>query len=85
MAMEIIGPMPKKRNGNRFVVVIPDRYFKLREAINTKTTPELKVAIIFMDYWILPYEIPELKLTKNGTQFIGKFFNELSPIWRLSA
>lgn len=76
-ARNMLGPLPKTSNRNRFVVAMTDRYSKLTRARPTKTTPAPQVATIFMKDWIMPYEIPEQLLTDYGPQFVSTFFQSL--------
>ena len=74
VAMDILGPLPKTKQGNQFVVVLTDRYSKLTRAIPTGKTTATTVATIFVDHWVIPYGIPNYVLTDNGPQFVAKFF-----------
>lgn len=75
--MDILGSLLKTSTGNRFVVVITDRYSKLTRAVPTKTNTAPQIVTIFMGNWAMPYGIPEFHLTDNGAQFFGKFFNSM--------
>lgn len=69
--MDILGLLPKMLNGNQFVLVMTDHYSR---AVPTCKTTALHIASIFMDLWILPYEIPAPMLTNNGIQVVSKLF-----------
>lgn len=56
---DILGPLPETKFGNRFVVVITDRFSKLIREILTKEETTAHIAEIFLDARIMPYEIPE--------------------------
>ncbi|MEM7496351.1 MAG: integrase, partial [Myxococcota bacterium] len=66
IAIDILGPLPRSKRGNKHVLVITDRYSKLTRtvAMNKITAPH--VAEAFLDNWIMPYGIPNALLSDNG-------------------
>jgi transposase InsO family protein len=74
VAMDILGPLPKTRHGNRFRLVIVDRYSKITRTVPLRTTTALVVAQAFCDHWIFVYGPPVSLLTDNGPQFTDNFF-----------
>jgi hypothetical protein len=74
VAMDILGPLPKTRHGNRFLLVIADRYSKLTRTVPLRVTTALAVAQAFCDHWVFVYGPPVSLLTDNGPQFAAKFF-----------
>mgnify|MGYP003561719933 FL=1 len=74
MAMDILGPLPKTEHGNRFLLVITDRFSKLTRTVPLRTITALVVAKAFCDAWVFSYGPPRYLLTDNGTQFNAKFF-----------
>ena len=74
MAMDILGPLPKTEHGNRFLLVITDRFSKLTRTVPLRTITALVVAKAFCDAWVFSYGPPHYLLTDNGTQFNAKFF-----------
>jgi transposase InsO family protein len=74
VAMDILGPLPKTRHGNRFLLVIADRYTKLTRTVPMRVTTAVAVAQAFCDQWVFVYGPPVTLLTDNGPQFAAKFF-----------
>ena len=75
VAMDILGPLTTTDRGNRFLLVITDRYSKLTRAFPLSTTTADVVAQVFFDGWVASgYGIPSILLTDNGPQFCAKFF-----------
>ena len=74
VAMDILGPLPKTEHGNRFLLVITDRFSKLTRTVPLRTITALVVAKAFCDAWVFSYGPPRYLLTDNGTQFNAKFF-----------
>jgi Integrase zinc binding domain/Chromo (CHRromatin Organisation MOdifier) domain len=74
VAMDILGPLPKTEHGNRFLLVISDRFSKLTRTVPIRTITALGVAKAFCDAWVFSYGPPRYLLTDNGTHFNAKFF-----------
>jgi transposase InsO family protein len=72
--MDILGPLPKTERGNRFLLVISDRFSKLTRTVPLRTITSLVVAKAFCDTWVFYYGPPRYLLTGNGTQFNAKLF-----------
>ena len=49
VAMDLLGPLPKTEHGNKFVLVITDRFSKLTRSIAVRTTNAAVVANAFSD------------------------------------
>jgi Integrase core domain/Integrase zinc binding domain len=77
VAIDILGPLPKTVHGNRFLLVILDRFSKLTRTIPMRTTTSLAVSKAFCTHWCFAYGPPTFLLSDNGTQFTAKFFIEL--------
>ena len=74
VAMDILGPLPKTKHGNRFLLVITDRYSKVTKTVPLRIITALSVAKSFCDHWVFAYGAPVSLLTDNGPQFTAKFF-----------
>jgi transposase InsO family protein len=74
VAIDILGPLPKTGHGNRFLLVMTDRFSKLTRTVPLRTTTALVCARAFCDHWVYSYGAPRHVLTGNGPQFTAKFF-----------
>jgi hypothetical protein len=74
IAMDILGPLPKTKHGNRFLLVIADRFSKLTRTVPLRTITALTVAQMFCEHWVFVYGPPVSVLTDNGPQFASRFF-----------
>jgi Chromo (CHRromatin Organisation MOdifier) domain/Integrase core domain/Integrase zinc binding domain len=74
VSMEIVGPLPKTVHGNRFLLVITDRFSKLTRTVPLRTITALSVAKAFCDAWVFSYGPPRYLLTDNGAKSAAKFF-----------
>jgi Integrase zinc binding domain/Integrase core domain len=75
--IDILGPLPKTAHGNRFLLVISDRFSKLTRTVPMRTNTALAVAKAFCDHWVFAYGPPRFLLSDNGTQFTAKLFVEV--------
>jgi hypothetical protein len=74
VALDILGPLPRTRHGNRFLLVISDRYSKVTKTVPLRTFTAFLVARAICDHWAYVYGPPVSFLTDNGPQFAAKFF-----------
>lgn len=78
--MDILGPHPKTKCGNQYILVITDRYYKKSREIWMSNTKEPHILFHLLDYCIVPYRVPILTLTDRGLRFVGKLFTKLSGL-----
>jgi transposase InsO family protein len=74
LAMDILGPLPRTKHGNRFLLVIADRYAKVTRTVPLRTVTALSVAKAFDDQCVYVYGPKVSLLSENGPQFTAKFF-----------
>jgi transposase InsO family protein len=74
VAMDILGPLPRKKHGNRFLLEIADRYTKVTRTVPLRNVTALSVARAFVDQLVHVYGPPVPLLTDNCPQFMAKFF-----------
>jgi hypothetical protein len=72
--MDILGPLPRTKHGNRFLLVISDRYSKVTKTIPLRIVTALSVARAFCDHRAYVYGPPVSLLTDIGPQFTAKVF-----------
>jgi IS30 family transposase len=73
VSLDILGPLPKTEHGNRFLLVITDRFSKLTRTVPLRTISAFVVAQAFCEHWVFVYGPPRYSLTDNGAQFSAKF------------
>jgi transposase InsO family protein len=74
VAMDILGPLLRTKHGNIFLLVIADRYSKVKKTIPLRTVTALSVSRAFCDHLAYVYGPPVSLLTDNGPLFTAKFF-----------
>jgi hypothetical protein len=52
VAMDILGPLPRTKHGNRFLLVIADPYTKVTRTVPLRKVTALSVARAFVDQWV---------------------------------
>lgn len=77
IAIKILGPLVKATNGNPFLVILTDQYFKLARAVPTSRKSATHISFLFYDHSIAPYGASAYLLTENGKQFASKLFETI--------
>ena len=76
IGMDVVGPLPRSRTGNRFVLVVLDYATRYPEAIPLRTVDAEQVAEALMGFFPsvgIPVEI----LTDQGSNFMSKLLKEV--------
>ena len=79
--MDIVGPLPVTRSGNRYILTIMDRYSRLVKLVPLPITTASCICLAFRDNWILQFGVPDNVLTDRGSYFTGLLFRVLSKIF----
>ena len=80
IAIDLLGELIKTPRGNRYLLVMTDRYSKLTRVVPLRNIKSDTVAKAFVNHWVLAYGPPTYVLTDNGGQFAGKFFADVCRI-----
>ena len=80
VAIDILGPLTKTAQGNRFLLVMSDRYSKLAKSVPLASLSSYRVARAFCEHWIFAYGPPSYLLSDKGGQFTAKFFQHVCNI-----
>ena len=74
LSVEILGSIPATKAGNRFILVITDRFSKLTKCVALRRITAISVASAIIDAWIACYGPPDRILSDQGPQFMANFF-----------
>ena len=74
--MDIVGPLPRTRRGNRFILVVSDYATRYPEAVPLRNITAPKVAEVLIDLFSR-HGVPEEILTDQGTNFTSALLGEL--------
>jgi len=73
-SVDIFGPIPATKAGNRFILVITDRFSKLTKCVALRRITAISVASAIIDAWVACYGPPDRILSDQGPQFMSKVF-----------
>ena len=83
VAMDLVGPLPTSRHGNRYLLVCSDYFSRWPEAYPLPTMTAAAVADVFFRNWICRFGAPEQLHTDQGTQFESELFSELCRLMNI--
>lgn len=70
----ILGPLPKSKARNHFVLVFTDRFSKVVRTMALRTITAVTVASALVEVWVASYGPPDVLLSDQGAQFTSKSF-----------
>ena len=82
--MDILGPLPKTKNGYRYILLIVDSFSKWCEAFPLATYDAGEVARVLYNEFICRYGAPECILTDRGQNFVSLLIKELYNIFQIT-
>jgi len=74
LSVDIFRPIPASKKGNRFILVITDRFAKLTKCVALRRITAMSVASAIIDAWVSAYGSPDRILSDQGPQFMSDFF-----------
>jgi len=74
VCLHLLGPLPKTAIGNRYLLVMVDRFSKLTRVVAIPREDAETVASAFCDTWVASYRPPDTLLTDNGPQLTSTLF-----------
>ena len=80
VAMDIVGPLPKSRAGNKYILVISDYFSKWTEAYPLPNQEASTVALKLVDQWICRFSVPEQLHSDQGRQFESELIAEVCKL-----
>lgn len=79
-AMDIVGPLPLTRNGNRYLLTFQDIFTKYPEAIPMSDQSVNTIARKYVNHIICRHGCPEKITTDQGAQFTSELFSEICKL-----
>ena len=80
IAIDHIGPFPMTNRGNKYILVIVDRFTKYAEAVACVDDTAATTAQIIIDHVICRYGFPLVLLSDRGSGFTSGLFTQLLKI-----
>ena len=78
--MDIVGPLNRTKNGNKYILTCIDYLTRYPECIPIPDIKADTVAKAFVEHIICRFGAPREILTDCGTQFLSKLFTEICAI-----
>jgi transposase InsO family protein len=75
--IDLVGPMPTSKNGNKYICVITDNFSKWAEALPIPDKTETTVAEAIFKGLICRHSVPRKIITDQGTEFTNKLVQRL--------
>ncbi len=73
VALDIVGPLPETKDGNRYVLVTTDHYSKWCETRHVKDHDVATTARFLKEEIICKFGVPKFILMDNGGEWMAKF------------
>ncbi len=80
MAFDVIGPLPARVNGNRFILTVIDYFSKWAEAYALPNNKAETVAECIIKRWIAHHRIPVRIHSNNAHEFRGHVITQLKKM-----
>jgi len=77
--MDVLGPLPTSSSGNKYLLVIVDRFTKWVEAFPLRNIRAKTVAEIFVNQFVSRHGVPS-EIPTEGKNFESKLFSELTEL-----
>lgn len=77
VSSDLIGPLPRSKKGNCYVVMFQDRFTKWVECRPIRNATSKAVTSALQELVLCRFGCPKTVLTDNGTQYTGKAFRTL--------
>jgi transposase InsO family protein len=79
--VDVFGPLPTSRSGNRYIVVMVDHFTRWVEAVPTVDQTGETVARVFSENVVSRFGVPEKVVTDQGPCFESRKFQEMIQLW----
>ena len=80
VAIDIMGPLPVTKKGNKYIVVIVDYYTKWTQAVPTRNIETIRIVNALIREFISKFGIPASIHSDQGTQFESDIFQEMCRV-----
>ena len=82
-AVDIMGPLPKSKNGNRYILVLGDYFTRWMEAYAIPNQEASTVAQKLVDEYFCRFSVPEQLHSDQGRQFESSLIAEICRILQI--
>lgn len=83
VAIDIVGPLPRTENGEKYILSILDHFSRYLEMIPLPDQTAETVACAFVRRWVLKYGVPDVLLSDQGTNFMSELFSKVCELLKI--
>lgn len=83
VAMDIIGPMPRTKRGDRYILSIHDYLTKYLILIPLKTQRTESITDALLNHYIYMFSAPKTILTEQGQNFISELMTKIKEAFKI--
>ena len=80
IALDILGPLPRSKRGNRYILVIMDYFTKWAEAYPVRNQEAETIAKVLVEQFICRYGVPLSLHTDQGSNFESNLFQTVCKL-----
>jgi transposase InsO family protein len=80
IAIDHVGPFPMSNSGNKYILVIVDRFTRYVEAVAVTDTSAKTTAEVIMNHIICRYGVFEVLLSDRGSGFLSEIFTGIMKL-----
>jgi transposase InsO family protein len=84
ISVDHVGPLPASDNGNKYILVVIDRFTRYAEAFPVESLSSEETAKILVEKIICRYGMPEVIGSDRGSVFVGITINQIFKILGVS-
>lgn len=83
-AVDIVGPLPRTRRQNKYIVVFLDLCTKWLVARPLRAATSQAISKVLLEDIIFQFGVPEFLLSDNGSQFVSNAFKDLCKSYHIT-
>ena len=83
IALDLVGPLSKTKNGFEYILKMQDQLFKFCLAVPLKDTLATTIADVFVKKFICLFGAPRVVLTDQGQHFLSKLMQRISKRFKI--
>lgn len=81
--MDIVGPLPKSKKGNLYILTVQCSFTKWVEAYPLRNQRAVTCASVFVKNWVSRYGVPESIHSDQGRNFESNVFKEMCQLLQM--
>ena len=82
--IDIVGPLPRSRRGNRYILTVQCSFTKWAEAFAIPNQRATTCARVLLKNWVCPYGVPDSIHSDQGRNFESQVFEEMCHLLEIN-